>query len=221
MQKYIGIDFRNFAPLTFLRELTLEGKGITEGFATFALSLVKLAVLHAPGLTNAHLARLRVRKLELTGCEAVSDVPPTVQDLILQECAGMTRDSLVGRRFKRVALYQMPVVPRIAFARELALIVMDLAREFDAEGNATTNLPDCEELTVGECESFNIDNLRTCRSLRSLHIEHTQVIGFVSREFFERLRAMCPLLVKVKIDYMGLENVRGRPSEFGFDFELL
>jgi len=222
MERFTGITFRNFAPLTALKELKLEGKGITEGFATLPLSLEKLAVLHAPGLTNAHLARLRVRKLEITRCEAVSDVPPTVQDLTLQSCDGMTRDSLVGRRFETMALYQMPTpLPRIAFARELFLININLGREFDAEGNVTSNLPDCEKLVVGECEAFHIENLRTCRSLRSLHIQDTVTVGFDPDYFFERLRVMCPLLVVLKIDHEGLDRVRGKPSKFGFDLELL
>lgn len=221
---YGRVPFQNFAPLTALRELKLEGKpqGISdEAFATLPLSLEKLAVLHAPGLTSAHLARLRVRKLELTRCDAVTDVPATVQDLTLQVCAGFLRDSLAGRRFEKVALFQQDVVPQFAFARDLSIYSMDLIRELDAEGNATNEIPDCEELLIAECESFSIDSLRKCRSLRSITLLETPALGFVPREFFERLRALCPLLVVLKIDRASLRNVLGRPSQFRFDLQLL
>ena len=221
--------FSNFAPLRRLRELGISGNLSEAAWLTLPETLEELQAAPNfdnslfPRVTNQHLTRLpNLKTLTANRCDNLTSFPVNIDRVFFTVCPNLLPTNFYGRTFDLLHFWDMPYIPQCKFVKILHFNEMNLERAYDENGEAVTNFPDCERLFVRNCEIFSFDNLRLCKSLKKLYIRSVDnIVGYRPEEFFEDLRNMCPNLEDLGMDYASLRDIKGKPSDFGFDWTFL
>lgn len=235
-QLYVSVKFTDiakfssFAPLRRLKVLGIRGNLTEAAWLTLPETLKQLQVYPNsqpndlfPLLRSEYLSRLpNLRVLDVSQCQDLTTIPIHIHSVSLILCQNVLPSTFTDRSFEAIHFKLMTFIPQCKFVRSLEFDEMNLEWDDDENGEAVTNFPDCERLRISNCEIFSFDNLSLCKSLKVLHIRRVHnIVGYRPKEFFEDLRNMCPNLKDLGMDYFTLQDIKGKPSDFGFDWTFL